>query len=83
VLLIAGVFVRPAALLIGALTAVFILAMGSAMARGLDIHCGCFNLESTGGHLIWPQILGDLLLLVLLARIWRKGPGALALQRSA
>lgn len=49
---LAGVFllanrkVRPAALLIGALNVVFMIALASAMVRGLDIDCGCFRAES-------------------------------------
>jgi len=45
-LLVAGRRVRPAALVAGALSAVFILALGSVVLRGLDIDCGCFG----GGH---------------------------------
>ena len=46
VLLLANTRVRPAALLLGLLTGVFMLALATAMARGLDIDCGCF--QSTG-----------------------------------
>ena len=81
-LLLLGLFARAAALLLGSMTVVFVLAMGSAMARGLDIHCGCFNLASSGGHAVWPQILGDLVLLVLIARVYRRGPGAFAIGKS-
>src|SRR5690242_10825222 len=42
-LLIAGVRVRSGALVIALLNVVFMLALGSAIARGLDIDCGCFR----------------------------------------
>jgi len=45
-LLVAGRRVRPAALVAGGLTAVFMLALASVVLRGLDIDCGCFG----GGH---------------------------------
>jgi uncharacterized membrane protein YphA (DoxX/SURF4 family) len=42
VLLVAGAAVRGSALVSGVLLLVFIVAIGSAMARGLKIDCGCF-----------------------------------------
>jgi uncharacterized membrane protein YphA (DoxX/SURF4 family) len=41
--LLAGVAVRGAALASAALMAVFVAAVGSAWARGLQIDCGCFG----------------------------------------
>ncbi|MCZ7645070.1 MAG: DoxX family membrane protein [Planctomycetota bacterium] len=41
-----GLWVRPAALVSAALMAVFAAAVVSALARGLDISCGCFGTES-------------------------------------
>jgi uncharacterized membrane protein YphA (DoxX/SURF4 family) len=35
--------VRPAALLLAILTFVFMLALASVVARGMEIDCGCFN----------------------------------------
>ena len=35
--------VRPAALLLAVLTFAFMLALTTAVARGMDIDCGCFN----------------------------------------
>ena len=42
VLLIVGAAVRGSALLSGLMLILFIVAIGSAMARGLNIDCGCF-----------------------------------------
>lgn len=44
-LLIVNQRVRPAALVIGVLTIVFMIALASVMARGLSIDCGCFGPE--------------------------------------
>jgi uncharacterized membrane protein YphA (DoxX/SURF4 family) len=41
--LLAGVFVRTAALAAAVLFAVFLVGIGSAWARGLQIDCGCFG----------------------------------------
>ncbi|RBY74611.1 DoxX family protein [Geodermatophilus sp. TF02-6] len=41
--LLAGVFVRTAALAAAALLVVFLVRVGSAWARGLRIDCGCFG----------------------------------------
>lgn len=63
---------RGGALLVGLMNIMFIVALAAAMARGLDIHCGCFGAE--GGHGVSLGLIArDLLLLagcvlLLLAR---------------
>ena len=47
-LLIANVWSETALATVMGLLAVFVLATGQAWARGLDISCGCFNLEIFG-----------------------------------
>ena len=42
-LLVAGIWKRASALLIAAMLAVFLIAIGQAVARGLNINCGCFG----------------------------------------
>jgi uncharacterized membrane protein YphA (DoxX/SURF4 family) len=42
ILLVAGAAVRGSALVSGLMLIIFIVAIGSAMARGLKIDCGCF-----------------------------------------
>ena len=77
---LALISVRPlrggAALLIGGMLVAFIAAIISAMARGLDIHCGCFT--STGTHALgWlnlalemsKKILSGLAMRVLTYRV--------------
>jgi len=71
----AALFVRPlvpgAAAVVGGLTIVFLAAIGSALARGLDINCGCFTLtdaSATRGTL-WQHFVLDLLLLAMAAHL--------------
>jgi uncharacterized membrane protein YphA (DoxX/SURF4 family) len=65
VLLIAGAAVRGSSLMAGALLILFLVAILSAMARGLQIDCGCFvsaqksAVETVG----WPKVFEDIALL--------------------
>jgi putative oxidoreductase len=54
-LIIAGVFLRGSALMIGVMLGVFIIAISAALLRGLDISCGCFTVE--GGHAVAVDLL--------------------------
>jgi uncharacterized membrane protein YphA (DoxX/SURF4 family) len=73
--LLAGVFVRTAALASAVLLVVFLVGVGSAWARGLQIDCGCFGGggEVARGETAYPaEVLRDVaLLLVALALAWR------------
>ena len=77
VALVVGWRRRGAALLCGAMLVIFMAAIATALVRGLDISCGCFNTD--GGHEVGLDLLWrDLLLLLaclppLLAS--RAGPG--------
>jgi uncharacterized membrane protein YphA (DoxX/SURF4 family) len=53
--LIVGVWRRGAALLVALMTLVFILGLSSALARNLDISCGCFGTD--GGHGVGLSLL--------------------------
>jgi uncharacterized membrane protein YphA (DoxX/SURF4 family) len=53
--LVLGVARRGAALVASGLTLVFIVAIASALARGLDISCGCFHTD--GGHGVGLDLL--------------------------
>lgn len=79
--LVLGVLRRGAALLAGLLTIVFMVAITAALARGLDISCGCFHTD--GGHGVGLELLvRDAILLAaclppLLARCGGPGLGDL------
>lgn len=62
--------VRPAALVLGGLTAVFMLALASVVARGMEIDCGCFRPGSrtTAIQALWRDA-GILLLSVVAYRL--------------
>ena len=74
--LILGVARRGAALLAALLSVVFMVAIATALSRGLDISCGCFHTD--GGHAVGLSLLiRDVLLLVAcLPALWleRCGP---------
>jgi len=64
--LVLGLFGDAAAAIIGALLLVFIAASAAAIARGLDISCGCFS--TTGGTKAgWEVIIRNALLIAMLA----------------
>ena len=64
VLIIAGVFTRGSALLIGFMLLVFIIAISFALLRGLDISCGCFSSggENTGHGIAVDLLIRDILM---------------------
>ena len=51
---------RGAGLLAALMTTMFIVAIGTALARDLDISCGCFHTEGghdVGSELLWRDVL--------------------------
>ena len=64
VCLIVGLWRREAATLSAALLLVFVVAVSSALLRGIDIqNCGCFSVSAEGRRAGLQLILGDLALL--------------------
>ncbi len=69
VFLLANVRVRASALLTGVLAGIFLAALGSARARGLEIDCGCFH---PGSHYPpWLAMARDIGILLLAALTYR------------
>lgn len=65
VLLVFTKWSREGALLIGIMLAVFLLGLTQALARGLDISCGCFGeSETEGGTTLGGAVVRDLLLFI-------------------
>jgi uncharacterized membrane protein YphA (DoxX/SURF4 family) len=82
ILIIAGIFMRGSAFWIGLMLLVFIIALSSALARGLDIECGCFSVE--GGHGVDTGLLiRDILMFFGALVVMFFGTSALTLRRSA
>ncbi len=73
--LLLGTCRRGASLLASILTVVFMIAISSALIRGLDISCGCFNTE--GGHTVGTSLLvrDAVLLLLCLPPLFLKDAG--------
>ena len=78
--LILGFLSSSSALILGTLSAVFVLAVTTAMARGLSIECGCFVGNET---ISWLHPLANLVLLGLALYVLRRGPGLWALDNHA
>jgi uncharacterized membrane protein YphA (DoxX/SURF4 family) len=49
--LVSGLLRRGALLIAAVMTFVFMIGVGQAMARGLDINCGCFSASDPPSHL--------------------------------
>jgi uncharacterized membrane protein YphA (DoxX/SURF4 family) len=63
--LLFGALVRGSSFLLSAMLAVFTLAVVIALARGLDISCGCFTQDPTAGKIGWLKVLENATLIVL------------------
>jgi uncharacterized membrane protein YphA (DoxX/SURF4 family) len=80
--LLAGVFVRTAAIAAALLMAVFLAGVGSAWARGLQIDCGCFGGggQVAAGQTAYPgEVARDLGLLIVAVLLARRPASRLAL----
>ena len=75
--LILGLLSSSSALILATLSAVFGLAVLTALARGLNIECGCF--VGNNEPVSWLHPLVDLALLGLAVYVLRQGPGSWAL----
>ena len=80
-LLILGIFVKESALLGSVLMTIFIAAIVSAVARNLDIDCGCFGTKD-GTQVGLLKIIEDLFILLGFLWITFYGSDFLALTKS-
>lgn len=70
VFLIFGIRLRASSALIASMLVVFLIAIGSAMVRGLSIECGCYS-QGGGGEIVgWKKVFEDVGLLVLAVQIF-------------
>lgn len=80
--LIIGTRISGASAIITGLTVVFMVAVISAMARGIKTDCGCFSTSPDGARKIgMPLLIEDAILLILALWVWCKGAGQWALDR--
>ena len=80
VLILIGVWARPAAMVLACMLIMFFLALASAYARGLDIDCGCFGALMASGVGLWA-IFRTMLLFILSVIILLYGSGSYSLDR--
>ena len=58
--LVSNRFPRGANMLIGLMTTVFTIAILSAMARGLDINCGCFSVVNDENNMNATKVIQNI-----------------------
>lgn len=64
-MMLAGIWVRSNAIIVSLLLTFFIVALSSALIRGLDISCGCFEVGDSEALIGWQRVLEDLGMLIL------------------
>jgi len=64
IMLILGFWLETAAFLLSALMLGFTVLIISAITRGLNIECGCFNLSESGALVSWRRVTEDLVLML-------------------
>jgi uncharacterized membrane protein YphA (DoxX/SURF4 family) len=69
-LLVLGLWLEASILILSCLMVVFIGALGINLARGLDVHCGCFITQSTDPITILTLFRDSLFLLLAFYLFW-------------
>jgi uncharacterized membrane protein YphA (DoxX/SURF4 family) len=69
-LLVLGLWMQGSILILSGLMVVFIGALGINLARGLDVHCGCFITQSTDPITILTLFRDSLFLLLAFYLFW-------------
>ncbi len=72
VLIISGKWLKGSSFLLILLNIMFIIAVSSAVIRGLDIECGCFSLASSVPRVGLVRLLEDFFLLALSIFVFRE-----------
>ncbi len=81
-IMLIGIWVRAGALLFSGLTVVFLAALTSALARGIDINCGCFSVSELTQARSVSSLWQEMVLLVGCIWLWWGHWPATAGQRS-
>ena len=69
-LLILGLWVQGSILILSGLMVLFLSALGINLARGLDIHCGCFTTQGTDPMTVLTLFRDSCFLLLALYLFW-------------
>jgi putative oxidoreductase len=72
--LVSGIAARPAAVAVSGLLVVFTVGIAQALARGIDLRCGCFGTEEAA---TWWTVVRDLAILAPALAVAILGPGRL------
>jgi putative oxidoreductase len=76
--LVSGWMARPAAIVIGALLALFTVFIAQALLRGIDLRCGCFGGDEPAS---WWTVVRDLAMLAAAIAVARR-PSATTARRN-
>lgn len=68
--LIFGVYYRGAVVWINLMTILFIVALTTAIVRGISIDCGCFKAAASSSESAWRAIWFDLVLIVFTLQLF-------------
>jgi len=68
--LLAGFWYRGAVLWSNLLMIIFIAALASTIARGIDIDCGCFKSGGNATGSAWKSLWFDVVLMVFTIQLW-------------
>ena len=77
--LVLGLWTRASALVCGGLMVVFLVALISALQRGLDISCGCFGASDSAARISQAYLWRDLLWLLWAGHVFLYDRGVLGL----
>ena len=72
-LLMIGIWVRAAAVVTAGLLAVFTVAIGQALGRGVNLNCGCFGTATPEPASIWTVFRDGALFAVACGVAWFEG----------
>jgi len=70
IFLIFGIYYRGSVVWINVMMIAFIIALTTAVIRGLDIDCGCFKAAKSSGGSALRALLLDLGLIILTIQLW-------------
>jgi len=69
-LLVMGIFVPGSSLIIAGMLLMFTIALAMALAKGLDISCGCFTTSREAQRISWVYLGRDLGLLAMAVHVF-------------
>ena len=70
VMLVFNIYPKSSSAIIGLLLIAFTLGIASAMARGLDFNCGCFNLSAESKNIGLGKLFENSGLILAAALVW-------------